>query len=75
MHAFAFFNKNKNELILSRDHVGIKPLYFCSTVTLIFSSEIKGLIETTDVSKKLIDKFSMYMLGVNVSEKHYSCIR
>ena len=28
MHAFVFFNKKTNELILSRDHVGIKQLYF-----------------------------------------------
>ena len=28
MHAFVFFNKKNNEIILSRDHAGIKPLYF-----------------------------------------------
>ena len=27
MHAFVF-NKKDNEIILSRDHAGIKPLYF-----------------------------------------------
>ena len=69
MHAFAFFNKNKNELVLSRDHVGIKPLYFClNQKGLIFSSEIKGLIETTDVSKKInrLGLACTCFLGVNV---------
>ena len=28
MHAFVFYNKKTNEIILSRDHAGIKPLYF-----------------------------------------------
>lgn len=69
MHALAFFNKNKNELVLSRDHVGIKPLYFClNQKGLIFSSEIKGLIETTDVSKKInrLGLACTCFLGVNV---------
>ena len=30
MHSFVFYNKKKNELVLSRDHVGIKPLFFLS---------------------------------------------
>ena len=28
MHALVWFNKSSNEIILSRDHAGIKPLYF-----------------------------------------------
>ena len=44
MHAFVFYNKEKKQVILSRDHAGIKPLYFSETnQNLIFSSEIKGL--------------------------------
>ena len=27
MHAYAYYNKSNKQLILSRDHVGIKPLY------------------------------------------------
>lgn len=44
MHAFVFYNKEKKQVILSRDHAGIKPLYFSeNNENLIFSSEIKGL--------------------------------
>ena len=41
-HAFAYYNVNNNILTLSRDHVGIKPLYYCETAEgLIFGSEVK----------------------------------
>ena len=69
MHAFVFFNKKNNEIVLSRDHVGIKPLYFSETKNgLIFSSEIKGLIDILPNSKK-IDRLALActcMLGANV---------
>jgi len=68
MHAFAFYNKKNNELVLSRDHVGIKPLYFSvNQKRLIFSSEIKGLIEFVDNSRK-INRLALActcFLGVN----------
>ena len=69
MHAFVFFNKKNNEIVLSRDHVGIKPLYFSETKNgLVFSSEIKGLIDILPNSKK-IDRLALActcMLGANV---------
>ncbi len=46
MWAFAIYDKNKGQLFLSRDRFGIKPLYYyCDDSRLIFSSEIKGLLE------------------------------
>ena len=69
MHSFVFYNKKKNEIVLSRDHVGIKPLFFSNTKTgIIFSSEIKGLLNFVKNSNK-IDRLSLActsMLGVNV---------
>lgn len=42
MWAFAIHDSNKNELFLSRDRFGIKPLHYCITNDKIsFSSEIK----------------------------------
>ena len=53
MHSIAFYNKIKNELVLSRDHVGIKPLFFSLNKSgLIFSSEIKGLLDHVQNSNK-----------------------
>ena len=46
MFAFAIWDKEKKELFLARDHVGIKPLYyFWDGSKFIFSSEIKGILE------------------------------
>ncbi len=69
MHAFVFFNKKTNEIILSRDHVGIKPLYFSDVKNgIIFSSEIKGLIDIVPNARK-IDRLALVCtsyLGVNI---------
>tara|TARA_B100000989_G_scaffold129807_1_gene96429 strand:- start:108 stop:1844 length:1737 start_codon:yes stop_codon:yes gene_type:complete len=69
MHAFAWYNKSTNEILLSRDHAGIKPLYFSFINSgLIFSSEIKGLLPYIGNSNK-IDRQSLActsLLGVNV---------
>ena len=44
--AFAIWDKNKRELFLARDPLGIKPLYyFLGDGRLIFSSEIKAILE------------------------------
>lgn len=69
MHSFVFYNKKKNEIVLSRDHVGIKPLFFSNIKAgIIFSSEIRGLLNYVKNSNK-IDRLSLActsMLGVNV---------
>ena len=43
MFAIAIFDKQKNELVLARDHAGIKPLYlYHDSKSIYFSSEIRG---------------------------------
>jgi len=69
MHAFVFFNKKDNEIILSRDHAGIKPLYFSEVTNgIVFSSEIKGLIDILPNTQK-IDRLALVstcLVGANV---------
>jgi len=46
MWAFAIYDKNKGKLFFSRDRFGVKPLYyFRDERGLIFSSEIKGILQ------------------------------
>lgn len=45
MFAFILYDKNKQELLVARDHFGIKPLYvFENEHLLLFASEIKALL-------------------------------
>ncbi len=54
MFAIALWDKNKNKLLLARDRVGIKPLYYSiNRDRILFASEIKALLQAPDVSKDL----------------------
>ncbi len=54
MFAFALFDMKKNKLFIVRDRVGIKPLYYYkSSKILLFSSEIKSILEHPHSPRKL----------------------
>jgi asparagine synthase (glutamine-hydrolysing) len=45
MFAFALHDRKKNQLILARDRVGIKPLFYAPLVDrIVFASELKAII-------------------------------
>ncbi|MGE5541241.1 MAG: asparagine synthase (glutamine-hydrolyzing) [Bacillota bacterium] len=51
--AFALWDHAQKELLLARDWFGVKPLYYAHTKTgnLIFSSEMKGILESGEVDR------------------------
>lgn len=52
--AFAIWNKNKKELFLARDRVGIRPLFFATTQDrFYFASEIKAIFATGEVKREI----------------------
>lgn len=54
MFAFALWDSKKKKLILSRDRIGKKPLYYSfKGGKLIFSSEIKAIMLCEVISKKI----------------------
>src|ERR1700683_769827 len=68
MFAFAIWDNRKKLLLLARDRVGIKPLYYWhSGKSLVFGSEIKAILADPEVGCEIdphmIDRFlSFYFL-------------
>ena len=68
MFAFAAWNTKEHQLYLCRDRYGIKPLYYWfNGKTLVFSSEIKGIIEHPDYSIDVdLDALNEYFTFQNI---------
>lgn len=68
MHGFAYYRIDEDELWLSRDHAGIKQVFYAEIKEgLAFGSEIKGLIDKVPNCHK-IDKLAasfMARTGIN----------
>ncbi|MBM4305296.1 MAG: asparagine synthase (glutamine-hydrolyzing) [Deltaproteobacteria bacterium] len=65
MFAFALWDRQNQLLLLARDRVGIKPLYYTITPNgFIFASEIKAILADPSVERRInphaIDRFLTY---------------
>ncbi len=69
MFAFALWSNIKQELLLCRDRIGIKPLYYVDLPdVLIFSSEIKAIIQYPKLDPKLnTDRVPEFIAFRNIS--------
>lgn len=55
--AIAIWDKNKQELFLARDRVGIRPLFYTTiNDSFVFASEIKSFLEFPDFNPKISAK-------------------
>jgi asparagine synthase (glutamine-hydrolysing) len=56
MFAIGIYDKKNHRLVLARDHVGIKPLYYClkpGNKNLVFASEIKSILKYPGISREI----------------------
>lgn len=60
MFAFSIWDKEKQELFIARDRIGVKPVYYYHSGDLfLFGSEIRSLLNSGFISKK-INKEGLY---------------
>ena len=73
-HAFVYYDTTSQKLYLSRDHVGIKPLYYAETQEgIVFASEIQPL-RSRVMNSNTIDPVahsSWSLLGVNFTRNTF----
>ena len=63
MFAFALWDRPRQRLLVARDHLGVKPLYYAwDGTTLVFGSELKALLEHPAVSREVDpDALGLYL--------------
>lgn len=63
MFALGIWSNSQKRLVLARDRMGIKPLFFHRSATdILFASEIKGLFEHPAVQRRFnLDAFNCYL--------------
>jgi asparagine synthase (glutamine-hydrolysing) len=63
MFAIALYDRSRQKIVLARDHVGIKPLYYSKVGRdLIFGSEVKVLLASERVPRRLdLDSLGQFL--------------
>ena len=64
MFAFAVWDKKRRELILARDRLGVKPLYYYARdERLAFASEIKAIVQVPEVKREINPQALYHYVG------------
>jgi len=75
MFAFAIWDERRQRLLLARDRVGIKPLYY-GTVggRFMFASELKALLQLPDVDRRLNWRAVAHLLAYATTPSNESIV-
>jgi asparagine synthase (glutamine-hydrolysing) len=75
MFGVALWTESKRRLVLARDRVGIKPLYFARrNRELYFASELKGILEHPEIERRLSANGLNHYLSLNYVPCPYTLI-
>jgi asparagine synthase (glutamine-hydrolysing) len=73
MFAVAFWQESQKRLVLARDRLGIKPLYYTlRDGDLHFGSELKAVFAHPDIPRQLCDTGLAYFLSLNYVPTPYT---
>lgn len=75
MFGVALWNEQRRRLVLARDRLGIKPLYFAiQDKELYFASELKGILEHPEIERRLSAEGLHHYLSLNYVPCPYTLI-
>ncbi len=73
MFAVAFWQESKKRLVLARDRLGIKPLYYTvRNGDLHFGSELKAIFAHPEIPRQLCNTGLAYFLSLNYVPTPYT---
>ena len=73
--SFAIWDEQNRELIIARDHMGIKPFYYCLTDnSLYFSSSLDYLIEFSKIELTLDKQGISELFGIGPAHTPGTCL-
>ena len=76
MFAFAIWDRHEKAIFIARDRMGVKPLYYYQDNTrLIFASEVRGILATGLVEKKVDEKALVEYFSYQSVSYPYSVIK
>ena len=76
MFALAIWIRSQKRLVLARDRMGIKPLYFCHAGSdLLFGSEIKAILQDPAVERQIDINALNCFLRLNYVPAPYTMVR
>ena len=77
MFAFAIYDQKNRRLVLARDHIGKKPLYYCLDPErgLVFASEIKAILQFPGIDRDVDPEALDFFLTLEYIPAPYSILQ